>query len=317
MALILSEDDVRALVTIDDALASVEEVMRQQGLGKATNRARRRVQTPRGTLHVMFGGAPEMGVLGLKSYTSFRGGTRFHVLLYDASSGELLSIMQADLLGMLRTGAASGVATKYMARTNAQTLGIIGTGWQACGQVMAICKVRPITKVLAFGRDAERRKRFAEEMSRATGVEVVPAESAEEAIRAADVAVTVTSSRTPVLLGDWLQPGTHINAAGSNSLLRAELDEAAVRKAARIVVDTKETAQLEAGDLLPAVERGFVFWEGIQELGAVVAGFVPGRTSDDEITLFESQGLSIQDIALAKVVYDRARAQGLGQEIAL
>lgn len=317
MALILSEDDVRALITMDDALESVETVMRHQALGQATNRARRRVQTPRGTLHVMFGGAPALGVLGLKSYTSFRGGTRFHIMLYDAGTGELLSIMQGDLLGMLRTGAASGVATKYMARADAKTLGVIGTGWQARGQVSAICKVRPITTVLVFGRDEERRRRFAEEMSRETGVAVLPAESAEAAIREADVAVTITSARTPVLLGEWLKPGTHINAAGSNSLLRAEIDLATVRRAGRIVVDAKEAAQLECGDLLEALERGFVYWEAIHELSAVVAGLVPGRGSDDEITLFESHGLALQDIALGLRAYQRAKERGLGREVTL
>ncbi|MBI4507513.1 MAG: ornithine cyclodeaminase family protein, partial [Chloroflexi bacterium] len=261
MALILSEDDVRAVISMDDALECVETVVRQQALGQATNRARRRVQTPRGTLHVMFGGAPALGVLGLKSYTSFRGGTRFHITIYDAGTGELLSIMQGDLLGVLRTGAASGVATKHMARADARTLGVIGTGWQARGQVNAICKVRPIATVLAFGRDEERRKRFAADMSRETGVEVVPADSAEAAVREADVAVTITSSRTPVLLGDWLKPGAHVNAAGANSLLRAEIDLAVVRKAGRIVVDSKEAAQLECGDLLEALERGFLYWE--------------------------------------------------------
>lgn len=317
MALFLSEADVRDLVTMDDALTSVEAVLRQQALGQATNRARRRVASPQGLLHVMFAGAPEMGVLGLKAYTTFRRGVRFTCLLYDAENGELLSVLQADHLGQLRTGAASAVATKYMARADAQTLGIIGTGWQARGQVSAICKVRPIAKVWAFSRDEERRRRFAEAMSRETQVEVLSVESGKAAVRDADVVVTITNARQPVLEGDWLKPGTHVNAAGSNSLLRAEIDEGVVRKAGRIVVDTKETAQLECGDLLGPIERGLVYWDGIHELGAVVAGLVPGRASPDEITLFESHGLALQDIALAAVAYRRARERGRGQEIPL
>ena len=315
MALLLSEDDVSQVLTMEAALASVEEAFRALGAGEAQNQPRRRVRIRGGMLHNMSASLPSRKALGIKAYASVRGQTRFLIAVWDTDNGDLKALIEGDRLGQIRTGAASGGATRYLARADARILGMIGTGWQARSQVEAICAVRPIQQVRVFGRDPERRQTFADEMQRTTGVETVPADSAEHAVRDADVVATMTSSATPVLLGEWLRPGVHVNAAGSNATNRQEIDVEAVRRAGLIVVDDLEGAKLEAGDLTAAAEAGALDWEQVAELGAIVTGQRPGRTDDEQITLFESQGLAVQDMAAAAYVYEQARERGLGQEV--
>ena len=315
MALLLTEQEVARLLPMAVALEAVEEAFRWQGQGKVVNRPRVRLKVPGGLLHVMPAAAPEAGVMGLKAYATTRGGAKFVFLLFSADSGELLAVMEADRLGQIRTGAASGVATKYLARPDAQTVGIYGTGWQARSQLEAVSAVRKIREVRAYGRDPERRQAFAREMAERFGVPVVPVEQPEEAARGASILVTITNSRTPVLRGAWIEPGAHVNAAGSNALERAELDVEAVRRAALIVVDSLEQARLECGDLVAPIEQGATRWEAIHELGEVVAGSHPGRPSPEAITLFESQGLAMEDVAVAVRVWERARAEGAGQAL--
>jgi alanine dehydrogenase len=317
MALFLDEQQVTALLTMDTALAAVEDALRQLGHGTATNNPRTRVRLPTGQLHMMGAALPSRGVFGYKAYTAVKGQVRFHVMLYSTDTGELLAMLQADRLGQMRTGAASGVATKYMARSDARTVGIFGTGWQARSQLEAVCAVRPIQSVHAYGRDAARRQTFCADMSQQLGIPVEPAMSPEAAVKGMDVVITATSARDPLFDGNWLQHGTHINAIGSNALIRREIDDATVRRSALIVVDSKEQARAECGDLLGALERGLVHWEQIRELGEVVAGFVPGRRQAAEITLFESHGLAIWDLAAGAAVYEAAKAQGIGRELAV
>ena len=238
---------------------------------------------------------PTRGVIGYKAYTAFRGKTRFHVMLYSADTGELLAMLQADRLGQMRTGAASGVATTYMARTEAHHVGIFGTGWQARAQLEAVCAVRPIQSIKAFGRDTTRRQTFCIEMSRQLSLPVEPAATPEAAVKGMDVVITSTNARDPVFDGNWLEPGTHVNAIGSNALIRREIDDTTVRRSALIVVDSKDQARLECGDLLGPLERGIIHWGQVRELGDVVAGFVPGRNQPSDITLFESHGLALWD----------------------
>lgn len=317
MALFLTEDEVAEVLPISVALEAVEAAFKAQGLGLAVNEARRRIRTPNGILHVMSGAVLPSGLLGFKAYTTFRSGSKFIFMLYSADDGRLLAVMQADKLGQLRTGAASGVATKYLARPDASVLGVIGAGWQAESQVEAICRVRPISLVKVYSRTPQRRAEFAARMAGRLGIQVEAVESAPEAVKDADVVVTITTSREPVLLGEWLRPGMHINAAGSNSLLRRELDDAAVSRADLIFVDSRDQARIESGDLLGPIERGLITWEAVYELGQVVAGLHPGRQSADQITLFESHGLAIWDVAAAGAVYERARERGVGREIDL
>jgi alanine dehydrogenase len=293
----------------------VEEVLRDQAEGYATNRPRQRVFGNAALLHVMAGGDRRMGVYGLKTYSVSKTGARFLVLLFDSTSGDLLAMIEADRLGEMRTGAASGVATKYMARPDADAVGIIGTGWQAESQLMAVCTARQIKQVKAYSRGAEARNAFAEKMSSILGVEVEPASSPEDAVRGQSIVITATTSREPVLQGAWIEPGTHLNVVGSNSLAKAEVDVEAIKRAAVIAVDSIEQAKLEAGDLLPALERGVICWEFVNELGRIVAGQVPGRKTPEDITLFKSNGIAIWDVATALRVYNLARERGIGRQM--
>ena len=317
MTLILREADVRRVLTVKDCVGWLEEAFRAYASGQGRNISRARVKHPGGTLHVLPAADLAADAIGLKAYTSGRSGTRFSVLLYRASTGELLALLEADYLGQVRTGAASGVATKYLAREDARQLGVYGSGRQAASQVAAVAAVRPLESITVWSRDPEHRARFAQEMSEQLGVPAQAANAPEEAARGQDVIVTMTTARDPVLLGEWLEPGVHVNAAGSNSLLRRELDDAAVQRAGLVVVDSRQQARIEAGDLLSPAERGVVEWDQLVELADVVAGTGQRRTSRDEITLFESQGLGLEDVATAMRVYERAKAEGIGQELDL
>lgn len=315
MALLLTEADVTRLLPMSLALEAVEEVFRWQGEGKLTNRPRVRLPVPGGLLHVMPAALPEAKVMGLKSYATVRGGSKFVVLLFSTETGGLLAVIEADRLGQMRTGAASGVATKYLARSGADRVGCYGTGWQARSQLEAVCAVRRVREVRVYGRDAERRARFAEEMGRTLGLPVTPVDRPEAAAREASILITITGSRTPVLEGRWMEPGVHVNAAGSNALQRAELDVEAVRRASLIVTDSLEQARVECGDLVAALEQKVITWDAVHELGEVVAGRRPGRRHEEDVTLFESQGVAMEDVAVAARLVARARAAGAGAEI--
>ncbi len=314
MTLLLTENEVENLLDMSSTLDAVEDILRQHAEGRATNRARRRVSLPTGGLNVMFAGAPEIGALGLKAYTIARSGARFYTMLFDPEGGDLLAIIQSDKMGQLRTGAASGVATKHLAREDATTLGVYGAGWQAESQLEAIAAVRDLERVIVHSRSEEKRKAFAEKMGEKLGMEIETTSAPEEAA-AQDIVVTVTSSKEPVLLGEWLRPGAHVNAAGSNMLFKAEIDREVVKRASFVCVDSREELGLEAGDLMPSLETGVILPEEVRELGQVIAGQLPGRHGPEDITLFASQGLALEDMAAARIVYDRAVEQDVGRDI--
>lgn len=315
MALYLSEDDIARLLRIDDVIAAVEEGFRLLGRGGAVNRPRQRVAGGGSALHVMAAGVPELGVMGFKAYAGGRGRTRFLGHLYSGESGELLAVMEADRLGQLRTGAASAVATKVLARPEAGSVGIIGTGWQARGQLIAVSRVRPVALVTCYGRSPERRERFAEEMVQELGAEVVAVDSPEEAVEGRDIVITATNAREPVLAGSQLRPGMHVNAVGSNAANRRELDADAVARATVRAVDDLEQARAECGDIIATVDAGRITWDEVVELGHVVAGGIGGRKAADDITLFESQGVAVEDVMTMKLAYDLARAHHVGASI--
>jgi len=340
VALILREDDVRAVLTMADTMRVVEAALRRQGKGEAQNLPRMRITVPqRGVLHTLPGYVPGQpgdpdadgqGLIGLKTYTAFAGGARFVVLLSSAETGKLLAIIEADLLGQMRTGAASGVATRYLARPDARVVGLIGAGGQARTQLLAMREARPIETTLVYARDAERLHAFCVELGAATGIDVRPAPSAEEATRAADILVTATTARTPVVEGAWLQPGAHINAMGSNWGNRRELDDEAVARSQLIAVDDLAQAHIEAGDLLIPAQAGHFDWEQavaqgrLVELGALIADHADAagpaggaRPSAEAITLFESLGIGLEDVAIAGHIYALAKARGLGDEVRL
>ena len=318
MALLLSEKDVTDLLTMADAIDAVERVTRRQGEGLAIVQPRHRLQLPdKGFLHYMAGADVEAGLVGMKVYTSVRGALRFLVSVYQSATGELIALVEADQLGVMRTGAASGVATRYMSRQDAKTLGLIGTGHQARGQLAAVAAVRKLECVRVFGRDAARRKTFADEMAKKLNLAIEPVNSAEEAVRGADIVTTATTTSKPVVDGQWLAPGMHINAIGANFPQKRELDDAAIARATRIAVDSLEQSRLESGDLIQAFANNEERWSRVQELAPIVAGKASGRERAEEITLFKSNGLAIWDIAAAARVVQLALAQGRGQKISM
>jgi alanine dehydrogenase len=314
LTLILTEAEVEGLLDMRSTLDAVESVLRDQAEGRATNRARRRVALPKSGLNYMAAGAPEMGATGIKVYSVGRSGDRFYTMLFDPETGELLSILQSDKLGQMRTGAASGVATRHLAREDANTLGIYGAGWQAESQLEAVAAVRDLERVIVYSRRQESRKAFAEKMAERLEIEVETTHSPDEPA-AQDIIVTATSAREPVLLGEWLRPGAHVNAAGSNFLFKSEIDREVVQRASFVCVDSREELGLEAGDLLRPLETGLILPEAIYELGQVIAGQVKGRQAPEDVTLFASQGLALEDMAAARVVYDRAVERGVGSQI--
>jgi ornithine cyclodeaminase len=315
MALLLREAHVEQLLTMDTTLALIERVHREYSTGNASDVPRERTRLPKAALHMLQGSVPSANIFGYKAYTSSREGIRFLVYGFDAERGNLDVIVEANRLGMMRTGAAGGVAAKWLAREDAKVVGIFGSGWQAEGQLVALSKVRKLERVKVYSRTADKLARFCEKMSKKLSLEVVPAASPEETVRGSDIVVTITTSATPVFSGEWLAPGTHVNAAGSNSLLRREIDEKTVLMANPVVVDSRPTAIKEAGDLLPAFEKGRLHMGALTELGEVIAGTRPGRTAPDQITLFESQGMAMQDLIIAAELTKLARAQGLGSQL--
>ena len=317
MALFLTENDVKQVLTATMALEAVESAHRDLALGQAQDTPRARTRLPQTVLHILHGALPAQGVLGYKAYTTNRSGNRFLVHMFDAASGLLLAIIEADTMGMIRTGAASGIAARCLARSDARVAGVFGAGWQAEGHVRAICAALPLERVKVFSRNREKLQVFCQRMSEATGVAVVPAASAEETVRGSDLVGTVTTATKPLFDAEWLEPGTHINAAGSNALIRQELSEATLRRCALIAVDAVPTALAEAGDLLPLLEKGRLHARQLVELGDILTGKPAGRTSAEQITVFESQGMAIQDLAVALRVVAAARARGLGAELPL
>ena len=315
MALLLKEKDVELLLTMPLAIDLVERVHKEYSAGNAIDVPRERTRLPKTALHILQGAVPSAGVFGYKAYTSSREGIRFIVYAFNAERGNLDAIVEANFLGMIRTGAAGGVAARHLARPDAKVAGVFGAGWQAQGQIEALAAAMKLDRVKVYSRKADRLAAFCARMRERLGLDVVPAASPEETVRASDIVVTITTSATPVFDGEWVEPGTHINAAGSNSLLRQEIDEATVRKCSPIVVDSRPTALKEAGDLLPALEKGRLHAGQLAEIGEVMNGTRAGRTRPDQVTLFESQGMAIQDLIIAAELARMARAQGLGTEV--
>jgi alanine dehydrogenase len=316
VALLLTESDVRAILTMSLAIEVVEESFRRLAEGAAILHPRQRLHLPgQSFLHYMAAGDNTSGYMGMKIYTTSREGARFLVPLIRAQSGEWLALIEADYLGQMRTGAATGVATRWMAREDAGTAAIIGTGLQARTQLEAIAAVRKLERIRAFGRDPERRELFAKEMAELLGIPVLPVSSAENAVNGADIIVTSTNSVQPVLDGRWLRPGMHINAIGSNYAHKAELDAEAVLRADVIAADSIEQGKIEAGDLILAFGKDVSRWQNVRELSEIVAGKFAARTTSSQITLFKSCGAATEDIAVAGRVYELARERGIGREI--
>jgi ornithine cyclodeaminase/alanine dehydrogenase-like protein (mu-crystallin family) len=318
MTLHISEAEVRAVLTMPLAVAAVEEISRKQATREVVVHPRRRFELPGGGFfHYMAAADFSSGFVAMKQYTFVHGKLRFLVPLYEMATGDLLALIEADYMGQLRTGAASGVATKYLARKNARVTAIIGTGGQAKTQLEAIAAVRKLESARAYGRDAAKLEKFCKEMSERLGIPVHPCASAAQAVRGADIVCTATTSAQPVVSGADLAPGAHINAIGANHAHKRELDDEAVASADIIVVDSVEQSRQEAGDLIIAFHGDEICWTGVKRLSEIVAGKTSGRTSDTEVTLFKSNGIASWDLAVAMKVYATAREKKLGRELPL
>jgi ornithine cyclodeaminase/alanine dehydrogenase-like protein (mu-crystallin family) len=307
LAIFLSNEDIERLITVRECVDVMEDLFKQEARGLVENVARRRMRLGRGGGTLM-GGA----VLGSHAY-----GIRHSsvTVLYDTESGKLEAVLEPGTLAWIRTGAASGVAAKYMAKADASVVGMIGTGRQAQTQIEAVCAVRPIERVKVYSRNEENRERFAMDMGERLDVDVAPVDSTEECIGGSDIVVTITSAREPVFDGNLLEPGMCVIAAGSNSWMKREIDYTTIERAALIAVDNLEQAKIECGDLIWAAERGSFNWRQAVELHDVVGRKVAGRPSVDAITLFESQGIGIEDVAASAYVVQKAKAAGVGVEL--
>src|SRR3979411_3068599 len=318
MTLHISEAEVRAVLTMPLAVEAVEEISRKQATGEVVVHPRRRFELPGGGFfHYMAAADFSRGFVAMKQYTYVRGKLRFLVPLYEMATGDLLAMIEADYMGQLRTGAASGVATKYLARKNARVVAIIGTGGQARTQLEAVAAVRKLQSARAYGRDSAKREKFCAEMSARLGMPLHPFASAADAVRGADIVSTATTTSQPVVSGADLAPGAHINAIGANHAHKRELDDEAVASADIIVVDSVEQSRQEAGDLIIAFHGDESCWTGVKKLSEIVAGKATGRTSDTEVTLFKSNGIASWDLAGAVKGHALARGKLLVSEIPL
>jgi ornithine cyclodeaminase/alanine dehydrogenase-like protein (mu-crystallin family) len=309
LPLYLRESEVEQLLTPLDAIAAVEACFERIARGAIENRLRFRLGLDDGLLHVMAATDRELGVAGLKTYVTLADGARAVVVLFASDRPETLAIIEAGELGRLRTGAASAVAASHLARSDVRTLGVLGAGRQAETQIACLRAALPgIAEVVVFARRRDRLEAFCEQMGAS------PAGYNRDAAEQ-DVVVTATTSRDPVLRGEWLRPGAFVVAMGANRIEARELDNTVLERAAFICCDSSAQARLEAGDLVEPVERGILDWLEVHELAEVVSGEISGRQSTDDIVLFKSLGIAAEDLAVGKLVYDRAREQGLGVEL--
>ncbi|HVU42608.1 MAG TPA: ornithine cyclodeaminase family protein [Xanthobacteraceae bacterium] len=310
--LYLTEADVQRLVTVKDAIATLELMFETWRDPATINLPRQRAQIGKGSFNLMGAALGASEIFGLKAYLGAPGG-RFHVLLYSSRDGSLKAMIEADHLGRMRTGAASGLATKILANQDARTLGVIGGGRQALTQVAAVCAVRKIDSVRVFTRTAEHRNAFAKEIERKLRVAAEPVATGEAAIGDADVAITITKSAEPVLRANWLKSGVHVNAAGANSASRREIDAETVLRATVRATDQVAQARVEAGEYCDLVAAGRLQWSDIVELGDILTEKVPGRRGPHDITLYKSLGIALEDIAFADLIWRRAVERGVGK----
>ncbi|MEH2470663.1 alanine dehydrogenase [Nitrobacteraceae bacterium AZCC 2161] len=309
--LFLDEAALAPLIDMGDAIACLEQAFKRWRDPGVVNMPRSRVRPPQGVLNMMGAVDGPSGVYGNKSYFATSQGVKFHIALHSTADGSLLALMESSLFSQVRTGAASGVATKVLAHPNASTLALIGTGKQATAQAQAVCAVRPIKTIRVSSRDLARGKAFAEHLRREIGIEIVATADARSAVAGADVVSTITRASTPVIEAAWLKPGAHINAAGANTADRREIDAATILRSACVVTDDRAQARLEAAELMDLHASGELDWDSVIELGDLVSGTVAfERKAAGDITLFKSLGIAFEDIAYADHLYRRGLASG-------
>ncbi len=302
MALFLSNDDVRRLLPMNECVEVLDDLFQQEARGLVENHSRERTRFPdsKWTATLMGGSVIGSNAYGIRHSNA--------TLLYNTSAGALDAVLEPSICAWIRTGAASGVAAKYMSRPDASVVGVFGTGRQAVTQIEGVCAVRAVSLIKVYSRNEENRTAFAKQMSDSLGIEVVPVATPEECIRASHIVVVITSAREPVFDGNLLEPGQHVIAAGANSWTKREIDETTIRRSEVIAVDNLAQAKIECSELIWAAERGAFRWADAVELHEVVSGTVNGYPSNEAITLFESQGIGIEDVAASAHVLKKARA---------
>lgn len=314
-AIFLREQDVRYLMDMETSINVVEEAFRQLATDTTVNRPRQRVGGSGILLHTMSASAEYLGLVGWKAYTTTKSGARFHVAVYDNHSGRMVALIEADYLGQLRTGAASGVATEYMARPDASIVGVFGAGLQARTQLKAVCTVRKIKRAEVYCRDEDQRAAFAEEMSEYCATEVVPVSIPDQVASEKDIVITATTSKAPVFEGRAIEEGTHLNVIGGNFIGKREVDATTIRMSNHVICDSIEQCRIESGEFADAVKTGALEWSQVHELSDVVAGRETGRARAEDITMFKSVGLAIQDVAMAAKIIEKAKEEGIGHPL--
>ena len=309
LALFLSNDDVRALLPMKECVDVLDDLFKQHARGLVDNRPRERLRFPDSpwTATLMGGTVLSEDAIGLR--------TSSVTLMYNTKSGKLDGVIEPGNMAWIRTGAASGLAAKYMSKPNASVVGVFGTGRQAVTQVEGIAAVRDVSLVKVYSRDEANRTKFADTMRERTGLEIVGVGTPDECVQGSDIVVTITSASQPVFDGHLLEPGQCVIAAGVNSWQKREIDETTIQRATLIAVDNLDNAKAECGELIWAAERGWFRWTTPVELSAIVSGAVDGYPSPDAITLFESQGVGMEDVAASAYILKKARARGVGIEL--
>lgn len=316
MVHLLDDTDVRGLVDLGHALEVVEMAFRKIGLEEATNSPRSRAQTDHAHIYGMVAGAKGLQSLGLKIRTTSRKGHPEHlVLLFHSKTGEFACLLQGEQIEQVRGGAAGGVAIRHLARADSTRVGILGSGKQARMQLRFAKKVRPIAAATVYSPRGEHARDFATQMGAELDLKIEVADQPAQAVKGHDIVVVATNSAEPVLMADWIEPGMHINAMGSTFLGKTEVDCEVFKKVDLTVVDHRESARLEAGDLVEPLEKGFIVWREIRDLGPLLVGRYEGRTLPSQVTLFKGVGLGLQDVTLGQALFEKAKAQGVGKTI--
>ena len=320
MTLLITEDDVKRLpLGIEAAIPLIENTFRQSAEGVAENPPRFRMPFKKGFMQFGPAALHKERRAGFKLWANFGAARAGHGydFLFDMDSGDMLAIIHSYWISKYRTSAASAVAVKHLSPPTASTVGLYSSGRQAEGQLEGACLVRPIRRAQVYSRNAEKRADFCRRMSERHNIEVVPVDKPEAAARNVDIVMTVTNAVEPVLFGDWLQRPGLVVAAGANHWYKREIDSAVVERADLIVVDEKEQARVEGGNLLRAIAEGRLTWDRVEDLGDVVTGRIKAPDFARANILFESHGLAINDIAMAAETYRLARAAGIGRDIEL
>jgi len=316
MTLFLSEKDIASLLSMNEAIESVEHVLAEMEFNKVQNQSRRRVSLKNTTLNIMSASLSSFNVLGAKNYTFSTKSDKPPVaqFLLFSGEGELLSLMEANELGRIRTGATTGVATKYLSIKNAKYAALLGTGFQAETQLKAMCKVRNLKQLNVWSRNKENAQKFCEKMQPEVDVTLKSVQSIEKAVENADIITTSTSSSMPILTGNMINEGVHINAIGSNRAYERELDSRIVEKASFIATDSLYQAREESGDLILAEKDNVEVWNRINSLSSLIISEAKGRESENDITLFKSNGIAAEDVSVAYYIYKKALKYNVGKE---